>query len=62
MYIQNIDNIGLKGKYIIYDDNTALLYRGKIKEKIEREIDEDVGNLYKWLLENKLTLNTVKLI
>lgn len=52
-YIQNIDSIGLKVKYIMYPDDTAILYRGKIKGKWE--INEIMEKLHKWLLGNKLT-------
>ena len=44
----------------IFADDTNLFCQGKSSTEIENKINTDLGNVHKWLIANKLTLNQEK--
>ena len=44
----------------MYADDTHITYAGVDVNSIRLNLNHDLGNLNKWLISNKLTLNTAK--
>lgn len=60
LYIHNIQEIGLEGKYSVFADDTCLLYEGKDAATLEEKMNSDLVKLKGWLDGNKLALNVSK--
>lgn len=60
-YINDLCNIDIgEGKIISFADDTALLFRGDSWEEVYGEAQKGFNIVTKWLITNKLTLNTDK--
>lgn len=60
LYINDIFNLKLNGKLILYADDTAIVYFESDPNELKRKMDIDVKLLNKWFTKNKLTLNPIK--
>lgn len=60
IYINNINNIGLKGHLTLYADDTSLFYFDRSIDHIITDAQEDLNRLNEWLKYNLLTINTKK--
>lgn len=60
IYINNIQNIGLKADITLYADDTSLFYFGVSLENIISKAQNDLTLLNNWFLANLLTMNTAK--
>lgn len=60
LYINNIQNIGLKADVSLYADDTSLFYFGNSMKAITSKAQNDLNLLNNWFLSNLLTINTAK--
>ena len=63
MFIILINDMGTVLKqceHILYADDTVLYTSGKLCEKIERELNDDLASIANWLGENNLIVNLKK--
>lgn len=62
IYINDICNLPIKGKIIIYADDTAIVFRGRTWNETINMAVNDLRTIYKWLQLNLLTLNLSKTV
>lgn len=60
LFINDITNLKLHGKIILYADDAVLIYCNSDIEKINQMIIEDMDKISRWFEANKLTLNRKK--
>jgi len=60
IYINNISNLNLLGKLILFADDTALILQGSTWDEVFRMACHDLHLLNKWFAENILTMNVIK--
>ena len=60
IYINNVNEIGLKGDITLYADDTSLFYYGHSIDAVISEAQQDLNILNNWLKCNLLTINTSK--
>lgn len=60
VYINSLQDIGLKGDITLYADDTSLFYSGHSIVSIIEQAQHDLDLLYAWLQSNLLTINTSK--
>jgi hypothetical protein len=59
LYINDLPNFLISTNESMFAGDTNLLCHGKSLD-IEQKINTDLDNVHKWLISNKLTLNTEK--
>lgn len=59
IYINDICNIKLNGKVILFADDTGLFYSGTIQD-IFKKAQEDLDKIFQWTANNKIKLNEKK--
>ena len=60
VYINDIQNSSLSPKFILFADDTALLYTAPSLNELQTTINSSLPNIATWLNSNRLTLNTKK--
>lgn len=60
IYVNNINQIGLKGYLTLYADDTSIFYFGQSIHDIISEAQNDLNVINEWFLHNLLTINTSK--
>lgn len=60
LYINNMKEANISGKYVVYADDTVLLYSGNHDATLESEVNEDLARYLEWARSNELSLNTSK--
>ena len=60
IYINDISNSSDKLKFLLFDDDTNLLYADKNLKSLESTVNAEMFRVYNWLIANKLSLNIKK--
>ena len=60
IYINDLPNCLTSCQPRMYADDTHITYAYVVVNSIQLNLNHDLGNLNKWLISNKLTLNTAK--
>jgi len=60
MFINDIPNSSQKLNFVLYADDTNMLYADKHPKSLEETVNKELKNVCKWLHVNKLTLNIKK--
>ena len=60
IYINDLPNCLTSCQPRMYADDTHITYAGVDVNSIQLNLNHDLDNLNKWLISNKLTLNTAK--
>lgn len=60
IYINDLLNIEFNSSVYAYADDTALVCSAYNRELLKRRINEDLSKISKWLIENKLLINSSK--
>ena len=60
IYINDLPNCLTSCQPRMYADDTHITYADVDVNSIQLNLNHDLGNLNKWLISNKLTLNTAK--
>lgn len=60
LFINDITNLKLHGKIILFADDAVIVYCGTDIERINEMMIEDLETISRWFEENKLTLNMKK--
>lgn len=60
LYINDLVGSTNKCKTVLFADDTMLYKTGKDLRQMENDMKDELSNLFKWLCENKLSLNTTK--
>ena len=60
IYINDLGNVGFKGRVILYADDTNFLYCDRNAEEILPMAQADLNSLQIWCQINKLTVNSTK--
>lgn len=60
IYVNDIVNVDASTKYVIYADDTTLLFTSNNSEDLVTTANSVLAKLYKWSIENGLTINTNK--
>ena len=60
LYINDIVNVSNKFKYVLFADDTNILYSGEESETVENIVNKELHLIYVWLCTNKLSINLSK--
>ena len=60
IYINDLPNISKIAKFIIFADDTNIVYSNKDIESLETAANNDLQNITNWFKLNKLSLNISK--
>ena len=60
LFINDIQNSSKKFRFYLFADDTDILYVDKDLRSLEKVVNEEFKNVYKWLAVNKLTINIKK--
>lgn len=60
IYVNDIVNVDASTKYVIYADDTTLLFSSKNIENLVTTTNSVLAKIYEWSIENGLTINTNK--
>ena len=60
LYINDLPNSLKMSKPSMFADDTNLTWVGQSSSEIETKLNEELGNVHRWLTANKLTLNDEK--
>ena len=60
LYINDISAFSNKFEFFLFADDTNLLFKDKSLPLLESVVNEELINIFDWLLANKLTLNAKK--
>ena len=61
IYINNIPNSSRLLKFHLFADDTSIFLSDTSIDKIEDTLNEELKNVFQWLLSNKLSLNVKKI-
>ena len=61
LYINDIVNISNECKYVLFADDTTLVFSNENSIKLELSMNKVLLQLINWLVINKLTINLLKL-
>ena len=62
MYVHSLKYVGLRARYFMFADDTALVYSAAELLDLETAVNYDLDIYYKWLCRNKLTINVKKTV
>ena len=57
LYIHNIVNVSGKLKFVLFADDTNILYSNKEIENVEDTVNIEMSKIHEWLCTNKLSIN-----
>lgn len=60
LYINDIFSVKLHGKLILFADDACIAYVDSNIDNLKQKMQNDIDNIAKWLIENKLTINAKK--
>lgn len=60
IYINNIDNLELKGKMYKFADDMAITFEANNYKQLQNDINHDLNELEVWMDTNELTINISK--
>ena len=60
IYIDDIIKVLKEGNVIMYADDTTLYVTGSSLNEMQAKLQNDLNSIHKWILDNKLSLNTDK--
>jgi hypothetical protein len=60
IYINNLTNLNIQGKFYLFADDTAVLFTGRDWETLIETASRDLSLIKKWFNQNALTLNMSK--
>ena len=60
LYVNDIQHCSRKVKFVLFADDTNVLYSLKNLKTLELIVNAELNNLFNWLTSNKLTLNIKK--
>jgi hypothetical protein len=60
LYVNDLPNCLDQAKPSMFADDTNISASAESADKLEEKLNSDLGNIYKWLVANKLTLNVSK--
>ena len=60
IYVNDIVNLNLQSKSLLFADDTVIYYSGKDKEQVKTQILKDLDILTQWCYYNKLSVNVSK--
>ena len=60
LYINDIHLCSNELQFLLFADDTNILYADKDFKSLEQTVNAELNNLHDWLTTNKLTLNTKK--
>ena len=58
LYINDIHLCSNELQFLLFADDTNILYADKDFKSLEQTVNAELNNLHDWLTTNKLTLNT----
>ena len=60
LYINDIVNSSSILKFFLFADDTTLFYSAKTSPLLEKQLNDELKKVNKWLISNKLSLNVDK--
>ena len=60
LYINDICSCSQKLNFYLFADDTNILFSHKDLKSLEKIMNDELSNVYRWLVANKLTLNLKK--
>ena len=60
LYINDLVNVSNKFKYILFADDTNILYSDKEIDNVQSTVNKELDKIHSWLYTNKLSINLTK--
>ncbi len=59
-FVNDLPNVIVKSKIVLYADDTAILYNTKTSSDVNTVLNEDISHVASLMYRNKLTVNASK--
>ena len=60
LYINDLVNVSNKFKYVLFADDTNILFSDKEIENVQSTVNKELDKIHGWLCTNKLSINLTK--